>query len=89
LDADGHSRDSNPLDEDLSGIKWYGDYNREVVPRWHATPYLTSISSFTLKVLIQGLDEKLDTTQLLAMYGRTWWSYRSFNKRHFLQLSLL
>ena len=31
VDADGLSRNQSPSDEDLTGVMWHGDYDREAV----------------------------------------------------------
>ena len=52
LDAEGLSRNPSLSDEDLTKARWRGDCDREAVPGWHATAYLTLFSSVVVKVLI-------------------------------------
>ena len=52
LDADGFSCNPSPLDEDLTGVRWHGDCDREAVRGWHATTYLTLFSGAAVEVLI-------------------------------------
>ena len=60
LDANGHSRNSNPLDEDLIGAKWHGDFDREAVWGWDTTSYFTLFFEFATKVPIQSLHDETD-----------------------------
>jgi hypothetical protein len=53
LDTYGLSRNPSPLDEDLTGAKWHGDYDQEVGPDWHAVVYLTLFSSVVVEVPIE------------------------------------
>jgi hypothetical protein len=64
LDANGLSRNPSPLDEDLIGARWHCD--REAVPSWHTTAYLTLFSSAVVKVSKQGLDDETNQPQAIA-----------------------
>jgi hypothetical protein len=60
LDADGLSRNPSPSDEDLTGARWHGDCDREAVPGWHATTYLTMMSGLAAEILVEEQDEEID-----------------------------
>lgn len=60
LDADGLSRNPSLFDEDLIGAKWHGDYDKELVPGWHATTYRSLFSGFASEILDQSLNEETD-----------------------------
>lgn len=66
LDADGLSRNPSPSEEDLTGARWHGDCDREVVPGWHAAAYLTLMSGSASEVPDQGSDEELDRAQVVG-----------------------
>ena len=58
LDADGLLNNPSPSDKDLTGASWYGDYDREVAPDWHAVAYLTLFSGVAIEVPIHGSDDE-------------------------------
>ncbi|CAM6082514.1 unnamed protein product [Calypogeia fissa] len=39
-DADGLSRNPCTSEQDITGVRWHGDEDQEVVPGWHALAYL-------------------------------------------------
>ena len=66
LDADRLSRNPNYLDENLIGARWHGDCDREAVPSWHASAYLTLFSTTTVEILILGSDNETNRPQINA-----------------------
>ena len=66
LDANGLPHNSNPLDEDLTGAKWHGDCDREAVPCWHATAYVTLFYGATIEVPMQSSDDETNRLQAIA-----------------------
>ena len=58
LDADGLSRSPSPLEEHITGARWHGDCDRDAVPGWYATTYLTLMSGSVFVLPDQGLDEE-------------------------------
>ena len=64
LDVDGLSHNPSLSDKDLAGARWHGNYDREAVPCWHATAYLTSGAA--VKVPMQGSDDEIDRAQAIV-----------------------
>ena len=89
MNADGLSRNPNPIEEDLTGATWHGDCDREAVPGWHAVVYLTLMSGSTFVLPEQGSDEESHRAQVVSDVGEDLAVLHKFNKGHFFHLSLL
>ena len=66
MDSDGLSCNPSPLDEDLTGARWHEDCDREAVPGWHASTYLTLFYGVAVEVSIQGSDDETNQPQAIA-----------------------
>ena len=66
LDANGLFRNPSPLEEDLAGAKWHGDYDKELVPGLHVAAYLTLMSGSTFILPIPVADEESDKVQVVS-----------------------
>ncbi len=66
LNADGLSRNPSPSEEDLTSVRWHGDYDREVVPGWHAVAYLTLMSRSAFILVDLAMDDESDKAQVIS-----------------------
>ena len=77
LDADGLSRNPSSSSKDLTGARWHGDCDREAVPGWHASAYLTLMSDATSEVPIDDQDEESDKSLVV---GDVWEDVTNLHK---------
>ena len=77
LDADGLSHNPSSSSKDLIGARWHGDCDREAVPRWHASAYLTLMSGATSEVPVEDQDEESDKSLVV---GDVWEDVVSLHK---------
>jgi hypothetical protein len=64
LDDDGLSHNPSPLEEDLTGARWHGTCDQDIVLGWHASSYLAWMegrSNQDIEEIIEDVvDEDLD-----------------------------
>jgi len=60
LDADGLSRNPSPLQEDLTGARWHGTSDQEVVSGWHASSYLAWMEGKSSQVVGEHEEDVVD-----------------------------
>ncbi len=60
MDADGLSRNPNPLQDDMTGARWHGISDQEAVPGWHASSYLAWMEGKSSQVMTETLREVVD-----------------------------
>ena len=60
MDANGRSRNPSPLEEDLTGARWPGTLDQEVVVGWHGSSYLVWIKGILGQATSENLEDDVD-----------------------------
>ena len=60
MDADGLSRNPDPLQDDMTGARWHDISDQEVVSGWHVSSYFAWMEGKSIQVMTKTLREIVD-----------------------------